>query len=84
MTRPAATARKGGWRPNVGFNGRRGGAVTRRPDVGTDPATIDPDYSAEQVEWLRACDLWRERAHRRFLRACDFLTIALELGYRKP
>lgn len=40
------------------------------------------EYTAEQCEWIKAIDRWRQK-HRRIPKACDILRIAKELGYRR-
>lgn len=40
-------------------------------------------YTDEEREFLHACDRFRERYHRRFLYATDYLEIIKELGYKK-
>lgn len=53
-----------------------------RPVV--NPLVGDREYSAEEVEFLRACDEYRRRFRLRFLTACEFLAVAKSLGYTKP
>jgi hypothetical protein len=84
MARPSKYASRA---PEIDMRakGARARAARRRlVEPGTDPATCDPDYTPEQVEFLRACDLIRERLHKRFLTATDYLEVAVQLGYRKP
>ena len=40
-------------------------------------------YTAEQVDWLKACDRYRTRTGRRFLDAVAYLEVAREFS-RKP
>lgn len=40
-------------------------------------------YTAEEVEWLKAIERYRRDHHRRFLTWCEVLGILLGLGYRK-
>jgi len=66
----------------------RGSAKARsqRPKwtKGTYPGTAEVEYSADELEVLRAADVHRQTTGKRFLTTCDIFRIIQSLGYRRP
>lgn len=64
----------------------RGGAKKsprdRHPEC-VNPATSEPDYSPECVEFLREVDAWKGRTGKRFPSNSELFGLLLRLGYRK-
>lgn len=46
--------------------------------------TGDPDYSEDEIEYMRAVEDFKNKTNRKFLTTCEYLAIACSLGYRKP
>ncbi len=65
----------------------RANAVARSRDSarprGIDPATCEVDYSADELELLRAMDRYKARTGRMFPTYCEVLGVLRGLGYRK-
>lgn len=59
--------------------------TTRTQDEGRGSGQMYPgsEYTAEEVEWLKACLVYSQQHHLSFLLARDFLEIARALGYRR-
>lgn len=64
-----------------GLAHRRATAALGRPVP--DAVTCERRYDDEEREFLAAAELHRERYHRRFLQACDYLHVLKSLGYSK-
>ncbi len=43
----------------------------------------DPEYDADDCEFMRAVEAYKKRTGRRFPSNCELLGIAKSLGYRK-
>ena len=56
----------------------RGDAPARK-----NPMTVDVDYSADELELLKAVDAYRRRENVKFPTAVDVLKVMRSLGYRK-
>lgn len=72
----------------VGLNGSRAAGATHQSRAGDrppadDPVTSERLYSAEELEWLRAADVYRMRYAKRFLNACDYFHVCKSIGYTK-
>lgn len=52
-------------------------------EVIASPITTEPNYSAEEVEFLRALEQYRSRNRRVVTTAREMLAVFLSLGYRK-
>jgi hypothetical protein len=76
-TPEAAAARIG----RIARQNRRTAALKRPVE---DPSTANRQYTAEEFDFLRRCDAYRERYDRRFLNACDYLHIIKAMGYLPP
>ena len=69
------------------FNGteqrktERRAKVERRRQI--DPTTCERDYSEEQVEFMKAMDLYKRRSGRQFPTWSEVLEVLHSLGYRK-
>lgn len=48
-----------------------------------DPTTCERDYSADEVEFMRAIDDYKRRSGRMFPTWSEVLEVVRELGYRK-
>lgn len=59
----------------------RRGKVERRRQI--DPTTCERDYSEEQVEFMKAMDLYKRRSGRQFPTWSEVLEVLQNLGYRK-
>ncbi len=55
--------------------------VERRRQI--DPTTCERDYNAEQLEFMRAMDLYKRRSGRQFPTWSEVLEVLQNLGYRK-
>jgi hypothetical protein len=55
--------------------------VERRRQI--DPTTCERDYSADQVEFMKAMDLYKRRSGRQFPTWSEVLEVLENLGYRK-
>jgi hypothetical protein len=55
--------------------------VERRRQI--DPTTCERDYSEEQVEFMKAMDLYKRRSGRQFPTWSEVLEVLQNLGYRK-
>jgi hypothetical protein len=55
--------------------------VERRRQI--DPTTCERDYSEEQVEFMKARDLYKRRSGRQFPTWSEVLEVLQNLGYRK-
>ena len=53
------------------------------PGYGTNPATSEVEYTAEELAVLQAAEQYKKRTRKRFLTVTDTLRIVLTLGYRK-
>jgi hypothetical protein len=61
--------------------GDRRNKVERRRQI--DPTTCERDYSEEQVEFMKAMDLYKRRSGRQFPTWSEVLEVLQNLGYRK-
>lgn len=71
--------------PKPHDNGRAVGH-RRRADgarYGVDPTTCERDYSAEEVEFMKAVERYKRECKRPFPTTSELLQIAVSLGYRK-
>ncbi|HUG93749.1 MAG TPA: hypothetical protein VML55_23165 [Planctomycetaceae bacterium] len=55
--------------------------VERRRQI--DPTTCERDYSAEEVEFMRAMDEYKRRSGRQFPTWSEVLEVLRAMGYRK-
>jgi|ERR1700685_4871491 len=55
--------------------------VERRRQI--DPTTCERDYTVEQVEFMKAMDLYKRRSGRQFPTWSEVLEVLQNLGYRK-
>jgi hypothetical protein len=55
--------------------------VERRRQI--DPTTCERDYTVEQVEFMKAMDLYKRRSGRQFPTWSEVLEVLENLGYRK-
>jgi hypothetical protein len=55
--------------------------VERRRQI--DPTTCERDYSEDQVEFMKAMDLYKRRSGRQFPTWSEVLEVLQNLGYRK-
>ena len=46
------------------------------------PATTEREYTDEERTFLRACQDYASRYHKRFLDACEYLYVIKQMGYR--
>ena len=71
----------------AGYTTRRmAGPAEHRPQTrkrGKSPVTCDPDYSAEEVEFLVAVDAFKREHHCPFPTLTQLLAILRGLGWRK-
>jgi hypothetical protein len=49
-----------------------------------DPTTCERDYSAEELEFLRAMQAYKARSGRSFPTWSEVLEVVRDLGYRRP
>jgi hypothetical protein len=75
---PASTAAPAGAEQR---QGDRRNKVERRRQI--DPTTCERDYSEEQVEFMKAMDLYKRRSGRQFPTWSEVLEVLQNLGYRK-
>jgi hypothetical protein len=76
--KPSTTATS----PAPAFSGAdRRNKVERRRQI--DPTTCERDYSEEQVEFMKAMDLYKRRSGRQFPTWSEVLEVLQNLGYRK-
>jgi len=47
------------------------------------PVTTEPDYTADEVQFLRAVDRYKHVAGRPWPTWCEILDVLVSLGYRK-
>jgi hypothetical protein len=45
--------------------------------------STDPQYSDDELDFLKAVEVWKKKSRKAFPTCCDYLAIAKELGYRK-
>jgi hypothetical protein len=55
--------------------------VERRRQI--DPTTCERDYNADELEFMRAMDLYKRRSGRQFPTWSEVLEVLQNLGYRK-
>lgn len=55
--------------------------IERRRQI--DPTTCERDYTEEQVEFMKAMDLYKRRSGRQFPTWSEVLEVIENLGYRK-
>jgi hypothetical protein len=60
---------------------RRNNKVERRRQI--DPTTCERDYTEDQVEFMKAMDLYKRRSGRQFPTWSEVLEVLQNLGYRK-
>ncbi|HUE15368.1 MAG TPA: hypothetical protein VMR25_14465 [Planctomycetaceae bacterium] len=76
--KPSTTAAS----PTAAYSGAdRRLKVERRRQI--DPTTCERDYSEEQVEFMKAMDLYKRRSGRQFPTWSEVLEVLQNLGYRK-
>lgn len=61
----------------------RAASRASRRKRGVNPATVDREYSGEEVEWLKAVEAYQHRTGMKFLTFCQYLEILKSLGYVK-
>lgn len=78
-------------RPNpdaAGFGGVDRRQVTRRAKVERrrqiDPTTCERDYTADEIEFMRAMDDYKRRSGRQFPTWSEVLEVVRSLGYQRP
>jgi len=82
--RQSSPATAGSSTPFTGTEQRhseRRAKVERRRQI--DPTTCERDYSEEQVEFMKAMDLYKRRSGRQFPTWSEVLEVLQNLGYRK-
>jgi hypothetical protein len=83
--RRSATERRHTEEPTLyGGSERRKGPrrkVERRRQI--DPTTCERDYNAEELEFMRAMDLYKRRSGRQFPTWSEVLEVLQHMGYRK-
>lgn len=57
---------------------------TKRRKLRQSPVTSEVDYSADEVEFLRAMDAYKRRTGRQFPTWSEVLDVVRDLGYCKP
>jgi hypothetical protein len=62
-------------------HGERRGKVERRRQI--DPTTCERDYTPDQVDFMKAMDLYKRRSGRQFPTWSEVLEVLENLGYRK-
>jgi hypothetical protein len=79
----SSTARAGSSTANTGSEHRTTDRrkVERRRQI--DPTTCERDYTVEQVEFMKAMDLYKRRSGRQFPTWSEVLEVLQNLGYRK-
>jgi hypothetical protein len=61
--------------------GERRSMVERRRQI--DPTTCERDYTPDQVDFMKAMDLYKRRSGRQFPTWSEVLEVIENLGYRK-
>jgi hypothetical protein len=61
--------------------GQRRAKVNRRRQI--DPTTCERDYSAAEIEFMHAMDLYKRASGRMFPTCSEVLEVLLSLGYEK-
>jgi hypothetical protein len=82
--RSSAERRRADASPNLYGTERRKGPrrkVERRRQI--DPTTCERDYNADELEFMRAMDLYKRRSGRQFPTWSEVLEVLQNLGYRK-
>jgi hypothetical protein len=82
--RQTGSAAAGTSASNAGIEQRkteRRAKVERRRQI--DPTTCERDYSEEQVDFMKAMDLYKRRSGRQFPTWSEVLEVLHNLGYRK-
>ncbi len=81
----AAADRRGTGAPEVSGaeqrQGERRNKVERRRQI--DPTTCERDYTPDQVDFMKAMDLYKRRSGRQFPTWSEVLEVIENLGYRK-
>lgn len=72
----------------TGATGRQVKAAAKRKAGGRrhgiDPATCEPDYTADEFEFFKAMEAYKKAARRPFPTLRETLEVVRSLGYRKP
>jgi hypothetical protein len=68
-------------RPAEQRHGERRSKVERRRQI--DPTTCERDYTPDQVDFMKAMDLYKRRSGRQFPTWSEVLEVIESLGYRK-
>ncbi len=68
-------------RPAEQRQGERRNKVERRRQI--DPTTCERDYTPDQVDFMKAMDLYKRRSGRQFPTWSEVLEVIENLGYRK-
>ncbi len=76
-----AEHRSGEQRANEQRHGERRSKVERRRQI--DPTTCERDYTPDQVDFMKAMDLYKRRSGRQFPTWSEVLEVIENLGYRK-
>jgi hypothetical protein len=76
-TQPGAAASHSGTEQRQGDRRK----VERRRQI--DPTTCERDYTDEQVDFMKAMDLYKRRSGRQFPTWSEVLEVLQNLGYRK-
>lgn len=59
-------------------------APAARQQTGLSAVSVGGEYTADELEFLRAVEAWKKRTRTRFPAVSDLFRIAISLGYRKP
>jgi hypothetical protein len=80
-THTPAESRSADSRPVEQRHGERRNKVERRRQI--DPTTCERDYTPDQVDFMKAMDLYKRRSGRQFPTWSEVLEVIESLGYRK-
>jgi hypothetical protein len=80
-SQPQNNARANESRPVVQRQTERRAKVERRRQI--DPTTCERDYTPDQVDFMKAMDLYKRRSGRQFPTWSEVLEVIEHLGYRK-
>jgi hypothetical protein len=80
-SQPQNNARANESRPVVQRQTERRAKVERRRQI--DPTTCERDYTPDQVDFMKAMDLYKHRSGRQFPTWSEVLEVIEHLGYRK-
>jgi hypothetical protein len=77
----SAAPRSAEHRPVEQRHSERRAKVERRRQI--DPTTCERDYTPDQVDFMKAMDLYKRRSGRQFPTWSEVLEVIENLGYRK-